>query len=496
MKRMGALLAAMLLGLCCLCGCGGGTQDVSIFSRPTPAEKEGKGEWLDVQSFVCNYGPYQPDMEKFDVAICESRNLGAEGIKKLNDAGVYTICYITVGEDDSLNVGDGLGTGGLASYYLYKDGAPQRNETWNSYYVDAGSPVWQAKILAKAGEILALGADGLFLDTLDTVDVNPATLAGMVDLVKKLHETYPDAKLVANRGFSLLEYIAPYLSGMMFESFNTGWNFETGQSFMYEPNSAAYEYNVATAVNTINKNRQMYYFPVFALDYVNKEEIGYLAQTLVDRSWAYDFIPYLTTSVKLDLITLPYATPQSARGSLALKGEGNIAQEAGKPDGDTSAANIAYVGNGATVAVDSYYSADYRANKTAAINDGFHNVNMYWGKRAWASNDEKPEGDAYTEDHWIEFTFPEAKAVTRANIWWECDDGAYYPSQEIVIEAWIGGDWQEVTHKSGIASSSAVTELSFTAPSSTKLRIRQPAGKGVSYRKGIMWVMEVELYAD
>ncbi|MBR4419383.1 MAG: endo alpha-1,4 polygalactosaminidase, partial [Clostridia bacterium] len=95
-------------------------------------------------------------------------------MKKLNDAGTWTICYITIGEDDSLNTADGLGEGGYASYYIYENGSPKMNTNWNSYFVDAGSPVWQEIIIERARNILAMGADGLFLDTVDSVDVDAA----------------------------------------------------------------------------------------------------------------------------------------------------------------------------------------------------------------------------------------------------------------------------------------------------------------------------------
>ena len=187
----------------------GGPVEISIFSRPLPERNgltaEGKKvDWLDVSSFCCYYGAYDEKMTNYDVAICESRSLGVEGLKQLNDAGVWTICYITIGEDDGLNVGDGLGEGGYASYYIYENGAPKLNTNWNSYFVDAGSPVWQEIIIERARSILAMGADGLFLDTIDSVDIDMSTAGGMVSLIKRLKQEFPDAKLVANRGFSVL----------------------------------------------------------------------------------------------------------------------------------------------------------------------------------------------------------------------------------------------------------------------------------------------------
>lgn len=502
MKSVLTFLLAVLLAFSCMglvaCQQDGGTVEVSIFSRPLP-ERNGlnedgkKVDWLDVSSFCCYYGAFDEKMTNYDVAICESRSLGTEGIKMLNDAGVYTICYITIGEDDSLNTGDGLGEGGYASYYMYQNGAPMMNTNWNSYFVDAGNPIWQEIIVERARNILAMGADGLFLDTIDSVDIDMSTAAGMVSLVKRLNDEFPDAKLVANRGFSVLEYISKYIDGMMFESFNTTWDF--GKNMSVDLSESANEYNIATAVNTINKQRQSYYWPVFALDYVNSYEISYMAQTYLDRSWTYDFIPYLTTEIYLDKVTVYPQTPQSARGSIALKGEGDIAASAGQPNGDTSEENLAYVKNGATFKVDSYYSADYRNNGTVALNDAYISESMYWAKRAWASYDEKVTGDAvHQQDHWIEVEFTEAKNVSEIIVHWAFDSGAYYSSSEIVIEMWKDGEWVTVTEVTGIADSSQESEISFATVNAKKLRIRQPAGKGASYRPGIMWVAEIEIY--
>ncbi len=509
MKVLSAILLTFCLTFCAVfAGCNETSNqdslgleevEVSIFSRPLPernglTEEGKKVDWLDVSSFCCYYGAYDEKMNNFDVAICESRNLGAEGLKKLNDAGTWTICYITIGEDDSLNTGDGLGEGGYASYYIYENGAPKMNTNWNSYFVDAGSPVWQEIIVERARQILAMGADGLFMDTIDSVDVDASTAPGMISLVKRLREEFPDAKLVANRGFSVLDYIAKYIDGMMFESFNTTWDFTSNRS--RDLTESENEYNIATAVNTINKNRKAHYFPVFALDYLNEYEVGYMAQHYIDRSWQYDFIPYMQANLLLDHITEYDAVPKSARGSLALKGEGDIAQTAGQPNGDITEANLAYVKNGATFEVDSYYSVDYKNNKTAALNDGFISDTMYWAKRAWASSEEKVTGEMpYTVDHWITVEFKEVKNISEIVMHWAFDNGLYYSSSQIVIEQWVDGEWVEVHVESDIAQNVDEAVITFDSIAAQKIRIRQPAGMGAEFRKGIMWVAEIEIYA-
>ena len=151
-------------------------------------------------------------MAKFDVAILESKNMTKEDIAKLETGGAYTIGYLSIGEDDgegkgeekTPRKGDGKGPGGSASYHIAdEEGNPSQNPDWKSWYVDAGNKDWQDYIInVQAKEILVnKGCDGLFLDTIDTVDQFADTMDGMIDLIVKLHAAYPDAKLVANRGF-------------------------------------------------------------------------------------------------------------------------------------------------------------------------------------------------------------------------------------------------------------------------------------------------------
>ena len=107
-----------------------------------------KREWNKVSSYFCNYGAFQEEMLDYDVAIIGRNVMSAEDMQKFSDAGVWTIAYISLGEDYSLNVGDGLGPGGYASYYLYDESdMPIANGDWGSYYVDPGHPAWRTIVL-------------------------------------------------------------------------------------------------------------------------------------------------------------------------------------------------------------------------------------------------------------------------------------------------------------------------------------------------------------
>ena len=495
--------------ICSSCG-----KKESIFSRPTVERVAGqRKEWNDVSSFVCYYGEFNIEFQsKFDVVIMHSSTLytdpqAKEKVQQLKDAGCYIVSYITIGEDDTLEIADGLGEGGYASYYIYENGSPKPNTNWNSYFVDAGNPVWQAKIINETAKILSYGVDGIFMDTLDTVDIATNTLSGMADLVKKLDENFPEAKLVANRGFTVLPYISQYIDGMMFESFNTTYNFEEGK--VSDLTEESREWNEEIACNTINAIRRYDYFPIFALDYVNEYEYEYMPLNYYNRSWQYDFIPYCTYDIQLGTAAYPVdgngdlLKPTSKRGELALSKLSSSELEGF--NGDKSANNLAYVENGATVTVDSTYGG----YNTKALNDGWYatdenHIQGNWAKESWASADNK------LNDHWIEFEFAEAKEVSQVVVHWANDNGTYYSPKKAVVEIFVDGAWVEVCALDNepeevdgdYKAFDTTWVFNFDSVTTTKIRILQPKGCGAHdkfndpIRTGIMWVSEVEIYKE
>lgn len=512
MKKIVLIFMMFILTLACT-SCGE-DERVSIFSRPTVERVEGKRkDWNDVSSFVCYYGAFDIEFQSlFDVIIMHSSTLysdpdAKEKVQQLKDAGCYIVSYITIGEDDTLEVADGLGEGGYASYYVYENGVPKMNTNWNSYFVDAGNPVWQAKIINETAKILSYGVDGIFMDTLDTVDIDNSTLPGMADLVKKLDETFPEAKLVANRGFTVLPYISEHIDGLMFESFNTTYNFEEGKVSDLTPESI--EWNENIACNTINAVRRYDYFPVFALDYVNEYEYDYMPLNYYNRSWQYDFIPYTTYDIGLGTVAYPKDSegnllkPTSKRGELALSKLASSELEGF--NGDRSAENLAYVDNGATVSVDSTYTG----YNTKALNDAWYvtdenHVQNNWAKESWASTDNK------LIDHWIQFDFAEAKEISQVVVHWANDNGTYYQPKKAVVQIFVDGVWVdvcEITNEPEVDGDDyrafeTTWVFEFDTVTAQKIRILQPKACGAhdkygdAVRPGIMWVSEVEIYKE
>lgn len=178
----------------------------------------------------------------------------------------------------------------------------KKNPNWGSYYVDVRDTFWQKIILEEVvPKIVALGFQGLMLDTLDTAEMleldSPEKYSGekkaMVQLVKSIHEKYPQLLLISNNGFSILEEIAPYLSGMLVEDIHSMIDFKNN-SYKEVP-LAEREYKL----KVLKKIQAQFNLPVFAIDYIAQDkkelakqysrqlrELGfkpYIAQKNLDR---------------------------------------------------------------------------------------------------------------------------------------------------------------------------------------------------------------------
>ncbi|MCL2499821.1 MAG: endo alpha-1,4 polygalactosaminidase [Defluviitaleaceae bacterium] len=276
---------------------------------PTPEISE-RPAWEDVISFVCHYGTFSETIGLFDVAILEPDRMTAPQVAWLGERGTWTIGYVTVGEDHNLRRMDGGGPGGWASFYIDDgNGEPRQNANWQSYYVDAGHPMWQQIVIDRVHTVLRMGFDGVFLDTIDTAELIPETREGMADLIRKLRLTFPDAKIIANRGFFMMEDFAPYISGIMFESFTGGYNFARQEYYTWRGNDLEWTRQRA---NDINRIRQTHYFPVFALDYADPNDLETI-QALYDRAWEFDFLPAVSV-IQLNRVFWRDIQPQTRRG--------------------------------------------------------------------------------------------------------------------------------------------------------------------------------------
>lgn len=236
--------------------------------------RESRRSLSQAENFVCYYGTRNENLlSQFDIVILESRNYTAQGIKKIKARGAKVIGYLSLGEDPKLRKGTGKGVGGYSDYYLDMDrnGTPDKNKNWGSYYVNPGHPEWVELICRQAKEILEKGCDGFFLDTLDTVEIYPRTRGGMVRLIKHLRSEFNDAIIVANRGIVILNRIASVIDGEMVESFTSTYDWKTKSYRKLNDEEIRLVNQLAERILDIRKANA---FIVLILDYTREDDFA------------------------------------------------------------------------------------------------------------------------------------------------------------------------------------------------------------------------------
>ncbi len=173
-----------------------------------------------ISSFVVYYGDNRvEELRMFDLAILSP--LLEEEIVELNNYGVITIGYVsltTVGgwEPWAKNVSDDLVVGSYVE--------------WREKTVNACDCRWEEILLDQAiPYILGKGFKGIFLDNLDMVDNYPFMKNCVRKIIRDIRRKYPSIIIVVNRGFAIVEDIAPYVDAVLFEDFGTYYDFSKKQ---------------------------------------------------------------------------------------------------------------------------------------------------------------------------------------------------------------------------------------------------------------------------
>jgi hypothetical protein len=244
-----------------------------------------------IKGYACYYGqPKVAELSHYPLVILETGQYNAAQIAQIKKAGVTVIGYLSVGEvlesprskppttPPAKNAPHPLA---LAPYYLDRDGdgTPDQNGSWNSLYVDARAAEWQRRVLEELAPLVLQkkGADGLFLDTLDTVDVYPETKSGMIDLVKKLRAKFPKAPIIANRGFTIIESIVPSIDAVLFEAFSTHYSPETNRSHLHPASDLEWVDGVLARIKSAGGANPA---QVLVLDYADPKDPKVKAQAI------------------------------------------------------------------------------------------------------------------------------------------------------------------------------------------------------------------------
>jgi hypothetical protein len=428
-------------------------------------------------SYCCYYGAAETsDLSHYDAVILHTPAQTATDVKRLNDLGVVTIGYLSVGEDDQLQVGNGQGPGGKASWYFNKHNSnePDKNGIWSSWYANAGDPLWRANRVAEARRLCnEVGFAGIFLDTVETCDSYPQSREGMIQLICDLRSALPDKVIVMNRGFSLLKEsrVSSKIDGLMFESFTDSYDWDTKSYIEFMP--ADLDSTRGTMERDVLPASKIFPLRVLALDYCQPDQSDRI-QRAFDRAATFGMVPavapiflddvYDTTHVKgkpNDKYLSKLATPQSL--GITLRSDRN-----GFPTGTRIEPSSCFLG--------------YSVN---AIVDGIQDrTSLPWAKAAWASAEEP------SRPQQLEFIFPQAVPGSTLHINFAFDDSKWRTSKNLLVQTQQSDDSPWMDQPIAITMQTAQAKLPGNI---RRLRIVQPAGQGCADRPDLMWIAQVAI---
>lgn len=150
------------------------------------------------------------------------------------------------------------------------------NDVWQSALVDVTQPAWADFVVEQlARPAAAKGFDGFFLDTVDSVELlaklQPQRAAahreGLVKLIQKLKQTFPDKQIILNRGFEVWQSVSKDISGVLIESVFQTVDVPT------KTYAAVKAEDTQWLVNQANQIKQAG-LAVYVLDYVDPQQLA------------------------------------------------------------------------------------------------------------------------------------------------------------------------------------------------------------------------------
>lgn len=183
------------------------------------------------------------------------------------------------------------------------------NPHWpDARHVDLRHPAWRDLLLDRiVPEILALGYDGIFMDTLDNAEAmereNPQTAKGMVAaggaLVAALRARFPGIALMLNRGYAALPEAASHIDYLLGESMASRWSFADRRYEKLSDSDWQWQADRLRAAKARNPA-----LVVMTLDYWDPADRRTVA-ALYARERAAGFHPYVATLALDRLIAEP-----------------------------------------------------------------------------------------------------------------------------------------------------------------------------------------------
>jgi len=188
----------------------------------------------------------------------------------------------------------------------------EENPAWpGTRRIDVRQRSWKELILGEVIPFIAgKGFTGLLLDTLDTPpfleqrdpNANRGMTEAAVDLVRAIHQKYPDMLLIANRGYALLPSVIDSIDIVAAESLLTTTVEERqGEEYKYKWNEPT---EVALQLSLLARAMSKRRLPILSLDYWDPDDISSIRKIYL-RQRELGHSPYVATRMLDKIIPEP-----------------------------------------------------------------------------------------------------------------------------------------------------------------------------------------------
>lgn len=226
---------------------------------------------------------------QFGLLVLEPHH--ARPIAPLRAPGAKLLGYVSFGEvERGRPYLDALATAGVLA---------ASNPNWpDARLVDLRRREWRDLLLDRAiPDILALGYDGIFIDTLDNAEAmertDPVGNAGMVAagaaLLQAVRQRFPMIRIMLNRGYAVAPAAAGAFDILLGEAMGSRWNFAERRYELTTDSDFAWQADRLLAARRADPS-----LVLTTLDYWDPADRGQVAR-LYARSRAAGFAPYVAT---------------------------------------------------------------------------------------------------------------------------------------------------------------------------------------------------------
>ncbi len=173
------------------------------------------------------------------------------------------------------------------------------NPNWpDARLADLRHPAWRAVVLDQlVPAILALGYDGIFIDTMDNAEAmerqdsvaNKGMVAAGATLIAAVRARFPRIRIMLNRGYALLPDVAPKIDYLLGEAMAARWNFTAKHYELISDSDWAWQAGRLRAAKVRNPA-----LTLTTLDYWDPADATQIA-ALYARERAAGFSPYVAT---------------------------------------------------------------------------------------------------------------------------------------------------------------------------------------------------------